>query len=85
MLAYQLLERFNEYNIYPIHIKLSSFNYKEYDEYGKKVHKIQSLQKILASKRINEEMVNFLNKSKTLLIFDGLDEVPCKINILEYL
>ncbi len=49
MLAYQLLEKFNEYNIYPIHIKLSSFNYKDDNE----ILKIESLQKILASKRIN--------------------------------
>ena len=29
MLSYQLLENFDEYNIYPIHIKLSSYKYKE--------------------------------------------------------
>ncbi len=30
-------------------------------------------------------MIKFLNESKTLLIFDGLDEVPCKIDIMKYL
>ncbi len=34
MLAYQLLEKFDEYNIYPIHVKLSSFNYKAIDKDG---------------------------------------------------
>ena len=53
MLAYQLLEKFDEYNIYPIHIKLSSYCYKKLDKDGNEVHKIQNLQKILASKRIN--------------------------------
>ncbi len=30
-------------------------------------------------------MLKFLNERKTLLIFDGLDEVPCKIDIIKYL
>jgi hypothetical protein len=30
-------------------------------------------------------MIELLKKKKTLLIFDGLDEVPCKFDILKYL
>ena len=30
-------------------------------------------------------MIEFLKNKKTLLIFDGLDEVPCKFDILQYL
>jgi adenylate kinase family enzyme len=85
MLAYQLLEKFDKYNIYPIHVKLSSFNYKEKLQADKEVYKLKSLKDILISKRINEEMINFLKKKKTLLIFDGVDEVPCKLDIMKYL
>ena len=85
MLAYQLLEKFDEYNIYPIHVKLSSFNYKEKQKDGNEVNKIRSLKNILISKRINEEMIKFLKKKKTLLIFDGIDEVPCKHDIIKFL
>ena len=85
MFSYQLLENFDEYNIYPIHIKLSSYKYKEKQQDDKEIHKIQSLKNILKSKRINEEMIKFLQKKKTLLIFDGVDEVPCKIDIMKFL
>ncbi len=85
MLSYQLLENFDEYNIYPIYIKLSSFNYKEKQKANKEVNKIKSLKNILKFQRINEEMINFLKKKKTLLIFDGLDEVPCKLDIMKLL
>ncbi len=30
-------------------------------------------------------MIKSLNERKILLIFDGLDEVPCKIDIMKYL
>ncbi len=30
-------------------------------------------------------MINFLKKKKTLLIFDGIDEVPCKLDIMNFL
>jgi predicted NACHT family NTPase len=30
-------------------------------------------------------MINFLKKKKTLLIFDGIDEVPCKHDIIKFL
>ena len=85
MLAYQLLEKFDEYNIYPIHIKLSSFNFKEKQKDGNEVNKLRSLKNILISKRINEEMIKFLQKKKTLLIFDGVDEVSCKFDIIKLL
>ncbi len=46
---------------------------------------IQNLKKILLSKRISEEMIEFLKKKKILLIFDGLDEVLCRNEIMQYL
>jgi hypothetical protein len=46
-------------------------------------NRIKNFEQILNSKRINKKMNEFMGGCKIILIFDGLDEVPNKTEIMK--